>query len=81
MKEWTRRAIRKAERRRTKPARIAERKKRSARKKAEGTFKLNWEFAQCYWREGFTIAECADVLGITEAEARLERDIAQQNGS
>ena len=79
MREWTRRAIRKAERRATYQQRIAERKARYAQEKADGTFHLQWEFIQCYWREGFSLSECAEVLGITEEQASFERDIAIQN--
>ena len=81
MHEWTRRAQRKADRRRTKPQRMAERKARAAQAKADGTFNLQWSFITCYWREGFSIAECAEVLGITEEQALLEREIAIQNAS
>ena len=79
MREWTRRAIRKAERRRTKPARIAKLTAHYARLKREGEFNLQWAIINCYWRQGFTLEECAKVLGITEEEAKFARDLAIQN--
>lgn len=47
--------------------------------KSEGTFRIQWAFIQLYYRNGCTLDECAEILGITAAEAKLERDIARQN--
>ena len=81
MRIWTERAQRKAERRATKPARITAWKRRIAELRENGQFAQmrNWSVIQMWTREGFTDAEMADILNLTEAEIRLEMDIARQN--
>lgn len=81
MREWTRRAQRKAEQRATKPARIQAWKRRIDELREKGQFAqmLNWSIIQMWKREHFTDAEMADILNLTEAEIRLEMDIARQN--
>ena len=81
MNVWTERAIRKQQRRLTKPARLAKWKRKVAEARENGKFASmrNWYVIQMWTREGFTDAEMADILNLTEAEIRLEMDIARQN--
>lgn len=81
MREWTRRAQRKAERRATKPARIKAWKARVTELRENGQFAQfrNWNIIQMWTREGFTDAEMSDILGLPIDEIRFEMEIARQN--
>ena len=82
MNVWTERAIRKQQRRLTKPARMAKWKRivAEAREKDELTsFRLQWYVIQMWSREGFRVSEMADILCLTEREVEFEIDIAKQN--
>ena len=72
------RAIRQAERRATKPRRIVKLTAHYARLKRQGKFNMQWAIIECYWRQGFTLEECAQVLGVSEEEAQFARDLALQ---
>ena len=47
--------------------------------KANGTFCLQWEIIQCYWREGLTLSEMEKVFGLDEETIGFQIDIARQN--
>ena len=79
MNEWTRRAQRKADRRRTKPQRIKNAKAHYARQKADGTFSTRWAVLNCYFRERFSLGECSEVLDIAEDRIMFEIDTIRQD--
>ena len=42
-------------------------------------FSLGLAMIDLHWRNQLSLSECADILGITEEQARFERDIVIQN--
>lgn len=50
-----------------------------ARLKKGTYFSINFAFIQLYWRYRLPLWECAKLLGISEDQARFERDISRQN--
>ena len=76
---WAEKTRRKQERRASKPRRKIALKSQYAREKQEGTFRLEWAVLNCFWRQGFTIRECADVLDESEDAIEFAIDMTFQN--